>query len=93
MSKTAAYPVDAGAEDSRFTLGLVVDVADVLARHGYPPVRDSADLVDLQQSLYRFLYVADRTRASRPEPAKLAGAGPGWRAPDPLGTDDERTER
>ncbi|QGK72450.1 hypothetical protein GIY23_20640 [Allosaccharopolyspora coralli] len=48
-------------DDPRFTLGLVLDVAEVLERHGYPAFRGpcavgTADLVDLQQTLFAFLY-------------------------------------
>ncbi|RZQ60859.1 hypothetical protein [Amycolatopsis suaedae] len=46
-------------DDPRFTFGLHVEVAEVLAAHGYPPVRTGRDLVRLGQALYRFLYVAD----------------------------------
>lgn len=43
--------------DARFTFGLVLDVAEVLARHGYPPLSgDGLDHVDLGQALFRFLY-------------------------------------
>ena len=52
-----AYPLPPAGEDPRFTFGLSVDVAKVLEQHGYPPVTAGRDLVDLQQALYRFLYV------------------------------------
>jgi hypothetical protein len=53
-----AYPIRPLPEDdARFTFGLMVDVAEVLVRHGYPPVTAGGDLVDLQQALYHFLYV------------------------------------
>jgi hypothetical protein len=57
------YPLPAVDDDPpRFTVGLVLDVARVLAEHGYPPVAAAgADLVELQQALFRFLYVR-RTR-------------------------------
>jgi hypothetical protein len=53
-----AYPLPRpGREpDPRFTNGLVFDVADVLAAHGYPKVTAGADLVELHQALFRFLY-------------------------------------
>jgi hypothetical protein len=58
MSRT--FPIaPRPAEDRRFTLGLVIDVARVLADHGYPQVTSGPDLVALQQSLYRFLYVPE----------------------------------
>jgi hypothetical protein len=41
--------------DDRFTLALVLDVGEVLTRHGYPaPV--GATLVELTTGLYRSLY-------------------------------------
>ncbi|MEV8510822.1 hypothetical protein [Dactylosporangium sp. NPDC051484] len=50
-----------GDGDPRFTFGLVLDVAKVLAAHGYPDLSNPAvarggDLVDLQLALYRFIY-------------------------------------
>jgi hypothetical protein len=42
--------------DARFTYGLALDVAAVLARHGYPPVRAAADLIRVQQSLFELIY-------------------------------------
>jgi hypothetical protein len=59
------YPVKPleGGDDSRFTFGLVLEVAEVLARHGYPSPADpdcAADFVDLRQTLFRFLYSQDR---------------------------------
>ncbi|WP_275293202.1 hypothetical protein [Amycolatopsis sp. La24] len=54
------YPLEhpeSSGNDARFTFGLVLDVAEVLTRHGYPPLADSGlDHVDLQQALFRFLY-------------------------------------
>jgi len=41
--------------DTRFTFGLLLEVRDLLAKHGYPEA-EAADLVDLQQSLFRFIY-------------------------------------
>ncbi len=52
-----AYPIRPEPEDDpRFSFGLTHDVAEVLVRHGYPPVTAGADLVELQLSLFRFLY-------------------------------------
>jgi hypothetical protein len=54
----AAYPIsrpDTGT-DSRFTVGLALDVAAVLARHGYPPLTSGADLLRLQQALFTLIY-------------------------------------
>lgn len=51
------YPRPVTDSDPRFTFGLILDVADVLTRHGYPPLSDDGmDHVDLQQALFRFLY-------------------------------------
>ncbi len=61
----SAYPVQPLGEDNdpRFTFGLVLDVARVLASHGFPDLTDPAvarggDLVDLQQTLFRFIYTS-----------------------------------
>ncbi|WP_327160486.1 hypothetical protein [Streptomyces zaomyceticus] len=55
-----AYPIRPKPDDDpRFTFGLVIDVARVLEEHGYPPVKAGLDIVDLQQALYRFLYVGE----------------------------------
>lgn len=50
------YPLPAPADDPRFTVGLVLDVAAVLAGHGYPPLRAGADLVRFQQALFTTIY-------------------------------------
>ncbi len=42
-------------DDPRFTLGLTLEVREVLERHGYPTL-GAMDVVDLQQILFRFLY-------------------------------------
>ena len=57
MSATPAYPQPRPAtnEDPRFSLGLALDVAEVLTRHGYPPLT-GADLVRLQQALFSLIY-------------------------------------
>ncbi len=58
-------PADSGGSDGRFTFGLVCDVGEVLARHGFPSIDDSPrDHVELQLALYRFIYVGD-TRTER----------------------------
>lgn len=51
------YPLPRPIDDDRFTFGLAVDVAQVLVEHGYPPLHGGADLVELQQALFSFLYV------------------------------------
>jgi len=51
------YPIrPRPAEDSRFTLGLALDVANVLHDHGYPKVTSGRDFLELQQALFGFLY-------------------------------------
>jgi hypothetical protein len=59
-----AYPVPLlppeGGEDPRFTPQLWMDVAEVLVRHGYPPVEAVEDVVALRQALFRLLYVGDQ---------------------------------
>ena len=63
-----AYPIPrpTADSDSRFTNGLTFDVADVLTRHGYPPLRTGADLVRLQQALFTLIY--QPTTASEDNP-------------------------
>jgi hypothetical protein len=60
MSRTAPlprlYPISAPADDPRFTVGLLIDLADVLQTHGYPRLCSGGDLLDLQQVMFRFLY-------------------------------------
>ncbi|MBF9129315.1 hypothetical protein I0C86_10075 [Plantactinospora sp. S1510] len=62
MTRRYPVPVPAPAEDSRFTFGLVMDVADVLAAHGYPAMTgdkydgQGPDLLGLQMALYRLIY-------------------------------------
>jgi hypothetical protein len=51
-----AYPLPPAEDDERFTYGLTLDVAAVLAEHGYPEVRAGLDLVDLQQALHGFIH-------------------------------------
>lgn len=56
-------PID--LDDPRFTFGFVHEVGEVLARHGFPAVGESwRDHLELQQALYRFIYVGD-TRTER----------------------------
>jgi hypothetical protein len=54
-----AYPLPAPEEDPRFTRGLVLDVADVLTRHGYPPPAGT-DWAHLMTAVSAFLYQPDR---------------------------------
>jgi hypothetical protein len=50
------YPVDLEDDESRFTHGLLYDVAKVIESHGYPKLAAGRDLLELQMSLYAFLY-------------------------------------
>lgn len=64
---TRKYPLPATDEDARFTFGLVLDVRDVLTAHGYPQITAGSDFVDLQQTLFRFLYTeSDRPKRTNP---------------------------
>jgi hypothetical protein len=49
-----AYPWMSGP-DERFTLALILDVGEVLARHGYP-APSGAVLVELTSGLFRALH-------------------------------------
>ncbi|SNR79939.1 hypothetical protein SAMN06265360_12015 [Haloechinothrix alba] len=55
------YPVQPVSEDSdpRFSIGLISDVAEVFARHGYPKVRASGDVARLYHTVWAFLYRHD----------------------------------
>ena len=59
---TPGYPITrpSGGVDGRFTVGLALDVAAVLARHGYPPLICGADLRRLQQALFTLIYQENR---------------------------------
>jgi hypothetical protein len=53
-----AYPIPrpTAGHDARFCHGLAFDVAHVLHRYGYPPVRTGADLLRVQQALFTLIY-------------------------------------
>ena len=53
-----------GLRDDRFTLALVLDVGEVLTRHGYPAPA-GASLVELTLGLYRALHDAGGARGWR----------------------------
>ena len=55
---THAYPIGRPEHgtDPRFSVGLALDVAAVLTRHGYPPIDTGADLLRLQQALFTLIY-------------------------------------
>lgn len=46
----------AGDPDARSSVGLALDVAAVLHRHGYPPHTTGVDLVRLQLTLFNLIY-------------------------------------
>lgn len=77
---TRRYPIPRPvSEDARFTIGLVWDVARVLAEHGYPSMVESydgcgADLVALRQALFALIYAPDAG------PAPVAGLRDGARS-------------
>jgi hypothetical protein len=50
-------PQPESGEDSRFTVGLITEVLDVLAAHGYPvDPRSGGDYLEMRQALSGFLY-------------------------------------
>lgn len=52
-----AYPLARPpGHDVRFTLGLALDISDVLAAHGYPPITNGADLLRWQNALFTTIY-------------------------------------
>lgn len=53
-----SYPIPEPNADPRFTFVLTLDVAEVLERHGYPPITSGniEDLIELQQAMYRYIY-------------------------------------
>lgn len=58
-----SYPVPRpelrnAADDRRFTVGLIHEVAKAIESRGYP-VLETLDLVELQQALFRFLYLPE----------------------------------
>lgn len=70
-----SYPIRPRPDDDpRFNLGLVIDVRQVLADHGYPPVEHGLDIVDLQQALFRFLYGDRKHSVSEPTPTDARSA-------------------
>ena len=54
------YPLarPADGEDRRFTFGLILDISQVLERHGFPPVSGGDDYVALMLALFAFIYEA-----------------------------------
>ena len=74
MSHDRRYPIPPPEDDDRFTFGLVLEVADVLAGHRYPKLTSGDDFVALQQALFRFLY--DTTTPTTATPTATSGADP-----------------
>lgn len=56
-TQPVAYPMPRpDHDDSRVSVGLLVDVAAALTRHGYPPIRTSPDAAHWQQTLFHTIY-------------------------------------
>lgn len=55
--KPSAYPLPRPADDPRFTVGLLADLADVLVAHGYPRPASGQDFITLQSAMFAFLYI------------------------------------
>lgn len=56
-----AYPIARPCvKDPRFTFGLMLDMSEVLVKHGYPTLTGH-DLVRLQQALFKMIYVVDES--------------------------------
>ncbi|MGW5580997.1 hypothetical protein [Micromonospora chokoriensis] len=60
------YPIPRPADDPRFTLGLALDVARVLAERGYPSMTEpydgcGADFLALQDALFSLIYAPTDT--------------------------------
>jgi hypothetical protein len=51
-----AYPIAQPDDDHRFCYGLGIDVGEVLAQYGYPPVRTGKDLGHIMNALFRLIY-------------------------------------
>lgn len=77
MTAPRAYPLPAPTDDNRFTFGLILDVADVLHRHGYPKITSGDDFVELQQAVWRFLYADTAFRYTAPAVPETATDRPG----------------
>jgi hypothetical protein len=58
LTPAPAYPLPrpANSADPRFSLGLALDVAAILPRHGYPALTAAEDLLRLQLALFRLIY-------------------------------------
>lgn len=52
-----AYPLARPrGDDRRFTIGLALDISDVLTAHGYPPIATGNDLLRWQNALFTTIY-------------------------------------
>ncbi|HEX8627935.1 MAG TPA: hypothetical protein VF755_07175 [Catenuloplanes sp.] len=77
------YPMPAPDDDARFTFGLTLDIGEVLAEHGYPPIKSGADYVRLRQAVFGFLYApAPPGPAASSLPNTLADPGTPARGDD-----------
>ena len=52
---TTHYPISTETDDPRFTIGLLADVLEVLAKHGYPKP-GAGDTGNIMSGLFRMLY-------------------------------------
>jgi hypothetical protein len=80
-AEVPAYPIrrpDRGADD-RFTIGLTIDIATVLARHGFPPITTGADLLRGGLEVLGDSADASGWAASRSSDPRRRGAAPPWR--------------
>lgn len=59
-------PRPESGDDPRFCFGLIHDVGKVLESHGFPPVRNGSDHVDLMTALFGFVFASE----ARPVPAE-----------------------
>lgn len=51
-----AYPLPRPDDDSRFSRSLILEISDVLRRHGYPPIRHRVDFIRIRQTLFALIY-------------------------------------
>lgn len=63
-----AYPIPhpKSGSDPRFNHGLIFDIGQVLESHGFPPVKNGTDVVDLMMALFGFVYPSE----GRPVPGE-----------------------
>ncbi|MEV6634390.1 hypothetical protein AB0M54_26945 [Actinoplanes sp. NPDC051470] len=63
MTAQRTYPLTPADVDERFTFWLLIDVAELLEKHGYTRPVAYLDLIELRQALFGFLYSADHERS------------------------------